>query len=135
MFGALCANVVTTIHNAADPSIPWRELIWTIDVEQRRPIEYWSRRQPFRIGILPLHQRGVISRHLRGRPHPYRAAILLNNLIIVGGLSRLTFGRRWDGGSVGTATVLPNRRHVPTVPFGVPVKMTMRPGLLGLRAR
>jgi hypothetical protein len=33
------------------------------------------------------------------------------------------------------AMVLPDRRHIPAVPFGVPVEVTMRPGLLGLRPR
>jgi hypothetical protein len=31
--------------------------------------------------------------------------------------------------------VLPDGRHIPAVPFGVPVEMAMWPGLLGLRPR
>ena len=120
-------------HNAADPPVPRREPIGTIDVDQQWPIEYWCRRQPFRFGVLPLHQRGVISRHLGGRLHPHRATVFLNNLIIDKRRSRLPFGRRWDGRDVARAIVLPDRRHIPAVPFGVPVEMAMRPILLGSR--
>ena len=36
-----------------------------------------------------------------------------------------------NGWDVGMAMVLTDRRHIPAVPFGVPVEMAMRPILLG----
>ena len=122
-------------HNAADTPVPRREPIGTINVDQQRPIEYRCRRQPFRLWPLPLHQRGVIGRHLAGRLNPHRTAVPLNNLIVDRRRRRLPFGRRWGGWHIDMAMVLPDRRHIPTVPFGVPVEMATRPGLLGLRPR
>jgi hypothetical protein len=108
-------------HNAADPPVPRREPIGEINVDQQRPIEHWRRRQPLQIGILPLHQRRVLGRRLGRRLYPYRAAVLLNDLIIARARTRLGFVRRWGDWRVSMPMVLPDWRHIPAVPFSMPI--------------